>query len=340
MHSSEDPENPKEQVFQDSLPKTGDLTSSAFFIEAAALLTLWSVLVINEGAIRVMDRRPVDGFGGIDPPAIVPFLAALGEVLFGMIGLVVGIAGFIFRWYNANVTKLAMIAQTLLGYFVFAVYVFVIPIFQITNLDNPRPPSGDLTLGQDKFLIALGVIVSFNFCLALQGGQFVFFARMICGGSGSDFLKQRSGNRMRAMFWNGNMGMAGVFTIITGALIQANLGGGRLPEGVFFASPPNVGKLPGLTIATGVFMVLWAIVGIVLALGNKPAPSAYFIGTFVIYLLAYLNFTIVQLGLLPFNDRPFPSQWGGPTALHGGLVFMVVFLGPYFVHQAGKEHME
>lgn len=320
-----DPENPKEQVFQDALPKTGDLTSSAFFVEAAALLTLWSILVINEGAIRVIDRRPFNGFEGSDPPPIVPFLAALGEVLFGMIGLFVGVAGFIFKWYNANLTKLAMIVQTLLGYFVFAVYVFVLPIYEATADDVPT---------ERKVFISMGVIVSFHFCLALQGGQFVFFARMICGGSGSDFLKQRSGNKMRAIFWNANMALAGLFTIVTGAYAQD-----RLLEGMEFAAPPNVGTVPELTIATGVVMLLWAAFGIMLALSNRPAPSFYFVATFFVYLLAYLNFTIGQLGTMEVPLRG-PSPFGGPTALHGGLVFMVVFLGPYFVHQAGKDHME
>lgn len=296
--------------------------------EAAALLTIWSLLVINEGAIRLINSNPAAGLSGGRPSNAVVFLGGLVEVIFGLIGLFVGAAAFVLRKHNASVTKLAMVVQTILGYYVFVVYVFVIPAFRATDLVEPSLEG--LSLGQSKFLIALGVLTSFHFCLALQGGQFVFMARLVTATTGQDFLKQKSGARMRAAFWNGNLGMSGMWTLITGILIAANVGSGKLE--VPFESPPNVGLLPVMTIVTGAVMMVWAVTGIVIAQKRMGVPSLYFPVTGLVYLLAFGNFTIVQFGLL--DGAP-----AGAVALHAGLVFMVTFLGPYFVNLAAKEEV-
>lgn len=296
------------------------------FFEAAALLSIWSVLVINEGAIRLINTNPSGGLSVGRPAAIFPFLGGLFEVAFGLLGLYLGVAAFILRAHNAKVTKIAMVVQTVLGYYVFAIFVFVIPSFNASNLDAPSLVG--LSLGQSRFLIALGVLTSFQFCLALQGGQFVFMARLVCAATGRDFLKQKSGARMRAVFWNANLGLAGLWTLITGILITTNVGSGRLE--VPFESAPNVGLLPGMTIVTGVLMMSFAIMGIMVAMMRMQVPKLYYAAAGFVYLFAFLNYTIVQFGLLP--EPP-----AGAVALHAGLVFMVVFLGPYFVHVSERE---
>lgn len=301
-------------------------TLSRGFFEAAALLSIWSILVINEGAIRLINAKPAGGLSVGSPAAVFPFLGGLFEVGFGLLGLFLGIAAFILRAHNATVTKIAMVVQTVLGYYVFAIFVFVLPAFKASNLEGPSLEG--LSLGQSRFLIALGVLTSFQFCLALQGGQFVFMARLVCAATGRDFLKQKSGARMRAVFWNANLGLAGLWTLITGILITANVGSGRLDAP--FVSPPNVGLLPGMTIATGAMMIAFAVMGIVVGVMKMQVSMLYYaMGAFV-YLFAFLNYTIVQFGLLP---EPMP----GAVALHAGLVFMVVFLGPYFVHVSESE---
>lgn len=187
-----------------------------------------------------------------------------------------------------------------------------------------------LNLGQSRFLIVLGILTSFHFCLALQGGQFVFMARLVCAATGQDFLKQRTGAKMRAMFWNGNMGLAGLWTLITGILVAANAESGTLD--MPFASPPNVGRVPGITMFTGLVMMLWAGVGMwmVAQAGKRAVPIAYYGGSAVVYLIAFLNYGILQFGLI--EGAP-----AAPVVLHAGLVFMTVFLGPYFVHVVSKE---
>lgn len=295
------------------------------FSESAALLTLWSLLVINEGAIRLIDSNLAAGLSIGRPSAGVKFAGGLCEVIFGLTGLFIGVSSFIRNVHSAAVTKAAMVFQTALGLYVFVVYVFLIPGFRATNLSEPS--LAGLTLGQSRFLIVLGMFTSFHFCLALQGGQFVFMARLVCARSGLDFLKQQSGARTLAVFWNANMALAGLWTFATGLLVRINAGA---PLDEPFKSPPNVGLLPGMTIWTGILLMFWAAVGVIITLSRSPVPKFYFPIMAYVYLSAFLNYTIVQFGLLENANA-------GDVALHAGLVFVVVFMGPYFVQVAARE---
>lgn len=296
------------------------------FTEAAALLTLWSVLVINEGGIRLVSSNPsVDLFASGRPPAFVVFLGGVFEVAFGLFGLLLGMAAFLYRWHKVNVTKAAMVTQTILGYYVFIVFVFLIPAFGAADLTEPMLPG--LTVGSSRIIITMGILTSFHFCLALQGGQFIFFARLVGTATGTDFLKQHSGYTMRAFFWNGNMGLAGLWTTITGAIVLANVGSGTLVAP--FVSPPNVGRLPGFTVFTGILMMIWALLGMGITAAKIKVPVGYSLGSAFVYLIAILNYAFLQFALLEPN--------GGAVALHAGLAFMVVFLANYFVLLAGRE---
>lgn len=305
-------------------------TSPTAVLEAAALLTLFSLLAINEGSIRFI--RSIPSNLGREPAPIemspyLIFFGGLAEVIFGLFGFFVGVSAFIFSSYSTLITKICMAVQTVLGYFVFIVFIFVEPAVKAANI--PGPVLTGLSLGSSRLLITMGIFTSFHFCLALQGGQFLYMARLVAACTGTDFLKQMSGNRMRACFWNGNMGLAGLWVLITGVVVQIQVGGGELAMQYMF--PPNVGRLPSFTVITGLIMMGWGLVGASLALA-KSAPTWYFVGTAVTYLVALFNFGIGQFGI--FADR----SAGGPIALHNGLVFMVVFLASYFVVQNAKDH--
>lgn len=293
--------------------------------EAGALLLLWSILVINEGAIRLINTQPAAGLSGGRPDVFAVFLGGLFEVVFGLVGLFLGFSAFIIRAHSVLVTRAAMFLQTILGTYVFIVFVFTAPIYRAIDLTAPILT---LSLNESRFLIALGILTSCHFCLALQGGQFVFMARMICAATGRDFLKQKSGLTMRAIFWNSNFALSGLWTVITGALVANKVGAGKLMEA--FESPPNVGLLPVMTIVTGAVMVAWGLVGVFVAAAAKGVPAFYFPGTGLVYLIAFANYTIVQFGLLK-------TPPAGAVAMHAGLVFMVIFLGPYFVQLAARE---
>lgn len=307
----------------------GSRSSNAIaFLQAGALLTIWSLLVINEGAIRVMDQSPsIDLLGSGRPPKLVPFLGGLFEVSFGLFGFFVGAAALLLKRYSTLITKLCMGFQSVLGYYVFIVFVFLLPIYQAIDIEPDGPVIIGISAGERRFIITMGILTSSHFCLALQGGQFVFMARLVSAATGENFLGQKKGNKMRAYFWNGNMILSGLWTLITGAVVHAKFGGGRLLRPV--VSPPNVVVLPGMTIFTGLLLIVWGLVGIAMTMSGN-VPTAFFAGTAVVYFMGLLNYGIAQFGLLP-------APPAGAVALHNGLVFMVVFMGAYFVHAAANE---
>lgn len=333
-----DPENPKSNLTEQSLLSGWQPAMPTLFYQSAGLLALWSILVLNEGAIRLMDSNPAGGFTNPEngPPNVVLFIGALAEVVFGILGILIGLAAVIAKAYDTNITKIAMVIQTLLGYYVFIVFVFLPPVYTARNINEESDlVLRGLSVGQAKYFIVLGLLTSFNFCLALQGGQFVFFARLISGATGKDFLKQTSGNRMRAIFWNSNFGLSGLYTLIAGALIHSNIGGGKLDEP--FISPPIIGRVPLLTIITGLIMMLWGFLGSGSVMMGFKLPNMYYWLSMAVYVFTYSSFTIIQLGLIA-NPLPAPpSVFGNPTAVIGGLVFMTVFLGPYFAYQASQD---
>lgn len=212
-----------------------------------------------------------------------------------------------------------MICQAILGTFVFIVYVFVVPSVAASNaLSQDVHP---ISLSLYKFLVVLGIFTSFHFCLALQGGQFVFMARMISSATNEDFLKQRSGNKLRALFWSANLALAGLWTLITGSIINGKIGSRILEEPFFF--PPNVGRISGLTIVAGILMICFGFCSIATVITLRKVPSAYWILWTVVFLFVWLNFTIAQIAKVgPFFNA---------IAMHHGLTFTVMFLGAYFV---------
>lgn len=292
-----------------------------------------------EGAIRFNDVNPFRDLGETasgTADRIALFIGGLAEVFFGLMGLLIGVACLVFRWFNANTIKMAMVVQAILGIYVFITFVVVEPAYKadnlalavpVTDLVDGAPDEGTqlLTRGLYKWLITLGILTSAHFCLALQGGQFIFMARLIATATGDDFLKQKTGSKFRAMFWNANMALAGFWTFVFGCTWARNT-----TDDSLFMFPPHVGVNIGYVIFVGLLMLFWAGLGVLLA--AMPASinrSFFYMGSAVVYLFSYLNFTIVQAGL-----------WvGGPKAIamHTGLISFVCFLGPYFLHLSSKK---
>lgn len=300
--------------------------SPAGVIQVAALLSLWSLLLVNEGSIRLIESNPsVRLLDSGRPSQFMPFLGGVLEILFGLFGLFVGMGAFLLRRHATPMTKLSMVVQSILSYYVFAVFVFVVPIFRIIDLEDALLPG--MSIAQGRFFLAMGIATSFHFCLSLQGGHFVFMARLVATATDENFMAHKNGSKLRAIFWNGNLATAGVWTFLTGVVLRATVGGGRLSEA--FNAPPHVGVLPGMTIFSGVLMAVWGVVGITLAVCNS-APLVYGIGSCFVYFALLLNFGVLQVGLIDGGSA-------GDVALHNGLVFAVVFMGTYFVYEAVEE---
>lgn len=308
-------------------PIKQDYTRTLAFVEAAGLLLLWSAIVINEGTVRLNLTQPFDDLRGDGrPPKMVPFLGALSEVFFGLIGFFLGLCALFIRYYNTGVMKIGMALQTLLGVFTFIIYVFVLPIYEAVDL-NAFSVEG-LSDSQSSAVVVMGLLTAFHLCLALQGGQFVFMARLVAAGTGTDFLKQKTGARMRAIFWNGNLAFVGLWSMIGGSIIVSNASeDGELSAP--FVAPALVGTLPGFLVFTGLAILLFGVGSAALVATNRPIPSLYFLVASIVYLFGLMNYGIVQFG-------QFASPSGG-MSIHNGLVLVVAWLGPYYMSLVKRE---
>eukprot|EP00171_Calliarthron_tuberculosum_P021497 IDg21497t1 len=303
--SRNDVENPKASTHAEQERNTRE------FREAALLLAMWSILVMNEGAVRFIQHGRPSGVGlfklvkGQPVRFWAPFLGGLFEVTFGLFGLMVGLAGGVLGYFSRPLTLILE-----------------------TSHEIPIGPGGSRS-GRLRYLH-----VRFMGVLALQGGQFVFISRVMAFGGPRDFLNQRAGARMRAIFWNANYAMSGVWATATAAVVIATNGIGI--TGRYFG-PPNVGRIPLYLLFTGLLMIVWPLVGIFISITNKVSVvRKYAAASFVVFAFVWVHYTIGQLGFLAVEEK----QSNGPAAgaaLHNHLTMMVAFLGPYFMLKQAQE---
>ncbi len=301
------------------------------FSEAAFLLAFWSILVVTEGVVRfVQHGRP--GAPGLfyrsNPTRFwAELVGALLELIFGAFGLLVGLSGGVLDYYSHTLTCILFLMQVVLGAYVFIAYVVVIPAYRIATEDAQL----SLTPGASKTLGVLGILASASFCLALQGGQFVFITRLIAYSGPDDFLGHRAtaACKRRAVLWNLVYAAAGLWTLAAGAILTHFEGAG-LTARPFFA-PPIVGRSPLFLLITGAVMVVWPLVGIAITLFDLlDVVRDYVCASFVVFLFVHVSFTVGQLGLIADNPAP-PGNAAAGAALHSHLVFMLCFLPPYFM---------
>lgn len=306
------------------------------FSVVSTLLVLWSLLIINEGTTRFFGLIKSDGgletgidndVNGLSPDLASGFLlfASLFEICYGFIGLFLGLACILFGFRKSGPIKLCMLIQFILSVYVYAIFVVVRPVF--STIHDIRYNLNKFEEGLTWFLTILGIAISTIFSNALQGGQFMLLSRIVSIGEKSNFFLQSTGNRMRAVFWSACMTISGICTLMTGVVVWNKLGGGRTTTPYYFS--PNVGRLPVLTTVTGICMTVFGLVGFVVAAVKIKELQVYYKAGAIVFLLAWLNFTIAQLSLVESS--------GGEVARVTGLVFAIFFLNTYFLWCSSKE---
>jgi len=302
--------------------------------EAAALLALWSALLLTEGTVRFIQAGPsrelfpADRPADVVPPAL-PFLAALVECVFGLTGLLVGVAAAFFDSHSRPVTVAFLVTQTILSWFAFVIFVLLVPAYRVRYLADPLFPFD--TVGQSRAFLLAAILTSVALYLALQSGQFAFGMRLL--GYQAPPARASSGQASKAaargVFWNVTMVCGGLATTVAGLLLLVNAAGrggaGRLDAA--FSAPPHVGVFPVLTTATGLLMVVTGLVGVATCAARKLLHP--FLALSVAnFLLMYLNFTIAQVGAI----RPTgPPEVG---AYQSGVVVVAALIGPYYTYRA------
>lgn len=320
----------------EKLSRDGDAYNHGEFKEAAIMLALWSILVTNEGAVRFIQSGQPSApglFTSASPNRFLgAFLGGIFEVFFGLFGLMVGLSAGILGYYKRGLAIALVVVQNLLGFYVFFDYVFVLPAFEIAARTEPFFPG--ISVNASKFIGVMGIMTSFAMCLALQGGQFVFMSRLIAFSTERDFLNQRSGAKMRAIFWNINYALAGLWVTIQAAVVISGAGAGLTPA-PFFA-PPNVGRIPVYLLTTGLLMLFWPLLGVAITLtGRRALVRKYAAMSFFVFLAVHVHFTVGQLGFLA--GGPMSAGPAAGASLHNGLVMMMAFLGPYFMLKEAGE---
>lgn len=319
-----------------SAPLKGDDANQRQFKEAAVLLSMWSILVANEGVIRFIQHGQPTAPGLFTSTApnrfAAAFLGGIFEVIFGVFGLMIGLSAGILGHFSRGLALAFIGVQNVLGWYVFIDYVFVIPAYAIAQMTEPMIPG--LSLGASTFIGVMGILTSLAFCLALQGGQFVFICRLIAYSTDKDFLNQRTSARMRAIFWNTNYALSGLWVTLQAAVVINGVGTG-LTSAPFFA-PPNVGRIPLYLLVTGVIMILWPLLGIAITVtGRRGLVRGYAAFSFFVFLWVYVHFTVGQLGFLA--GGPMSAVPAAGASLHNGLVMMLCFLGPYFMLKDAQD---
>lgn len=309
------------------------------FTEAALLLSLWSLLVTNEGVIRfILHGLPsAPGlFTSSSPNRFAgPFLGGLFEVTFGLLGLAVGLSACFLDHFVRPRAIASLAVQNALGWHVFTTFVFILPGLEVEAREAPVVDG--LSLTADKAAGVLGILASASMCLALQGGQFLFLARLIAFSTPTDFCSQRTGTRMRAIFWNANLSLAGLWMTAQASVIVNGAGAGLLSMSV--NPPPALGRIPVYLLYTGVLMLIWPLVGVFIVLFRmRRMVRPYAAVSFFVFVLIHVHFTIGQMGFLA--DGPGSAGPAARGALGNGLVFVLGFLGPFFMLKEVEEAEE
>jgi len=317
--------------------------------EAAGLFTLWSAFVLIEGVVRFVrsdatrDLLPDVRQSGVVPP-LLPFLGGLFEVVFGLLGLLVGIVELAFASGGVLATIFFLIVQVPLSWFTFIVYVFVIPGYR-WRLDEVTVVAGTtLSVSRTHGLIAMGIVTSVAFCAALQGGQFVFALRLLAYQAqqaeerpATALTTALTHARPRAVFWCALFTLGGASTLAAGAVLADALGGGRVDAPDFYEFPPHVGVYPVMTAVTGGVMLLHGLVSIAAAAGVRSLVGPTVHAMPLVFLLMYVNFALVQVASVGPQGGDAGGALAFAAAMHTGLTLVSAVIGPYFVVQAAKK---
>uniref|UniRef100_A0A7S3A453 Uncharacterized protein n=1 Tax=Rhodosorus marinus TaxID=101924 RepID=A0A7S3A453_9RHOD len=280
------------------------------FLVAIAVFTLYSYLVMNEGAVRSTQ---------VATPEPAPFsetlrlVAACGEVLFGLAGFLMGIALILFRQGNKFVTISWMGLAFVLGWFVFSVWVLAFPIWNLVNVRTAPEP---LTIQQFDLLRTMSLFGGIFWCFALQGGQFMV-GNVIRGHQDQGKTRGEKYAQIRLIMWSLNIALSGIVFVIAGSVASVAYGAGPLDPVQAF--PPIFIVYPGLTIAAGIVQFLFGTFAISAAIMGRMFKTVTLFAAFsYLFSLATIVWTPAFLG----GIVPATTLLAGLcTMIHGNVAY-------------------
>eukprot|EP00188_Purpureofilum_apyrenoidigerum_P000481 Plantae.Rhodophyta-Purpureofilum_apyrenoidigerum.ctg12075.p1 GENE.Plantae.Rhodophyta-Purpureofilum_apyrenoidigerum.ctg12075~~Plantae.Rhodophyta-Purpureofilum_apyrenoidigerum.ctg12075.p1 ORF type:complete len:354 (-),score=54.45 Plantae.Rhodophyta-Purpureofilum_apyrenoidigerum.ctg12075:353-1321(-) len=310
----EDIENTTEQTYNDveqqkDTMKHGSMPPRMYV--AVAVFMLYSYLVLNEGAVRMAMYDPeAQGF-----PQIVLLVSAIGESIFGLAGLLMGVALLLFRAGNAKVTAAWMGLALVLGWFVFSVWVLAVPIFGLARARDTVEPYSQ---AQFDLMRSMSLFAGIVWCFALQGGQFMV-GNVIRGYQTNETSKGAGYAKARLLMWSINATLSGVFFLIAGSAARSILGAGPLQPQAF---PPIVIVHPELTIVSGIVQLLFGVMSIVVAVTRRSFTYHRWMAMFT------WVFTLATVVWGQAYQIPAPGNVAATTLLAG--LSLMVFGNPLY----------
>jgi hypothetical protein len=261
-------------------------------------------------------------------PPILLILGAVFEVFFGAVGLLNGLGVLCFGLASPSATIATMTSQLLLGWFTFCVYVFAAPAFNEKHDQSPPVyPAGTFNDYQQRVAVAWGYIISsVTYCFCMQG--FGFFVAL-------QLYFTQVGKRETNPAKNVPRLISYSLVILFGGIGMLVLGGmARKQSGVHLISdvyvyPPNIIKYANITITAGVFLVTYALFGVVCAF-KKGLSRVFLCYAVVVWTYLITAHVMAQLGLAGTG-----FAFAAPSI--GVLTTSVVFAPAYFAYNIDME---
>lgn len=298
---------------------------------AIGVFTLYSFIVFNEGAVRAAEQASLP-FGGSwtkgdQVPQVVLLIAAVGEIVFGITGLLMGLALLFHKFGNKFVTMGWMALALIFGWFVYIVYVLAVPIYNMANLTNvPVTTMGQTTLPEYNTMRSMGLFAGMAWCFALQGGQFMA-GNMIRSYQASSHAQGSKYAKARMLMWSVNAIIAGIAFLVAGSVQQSISKG---PLALIQVYEPIFMKYPEMTIAGGAVTIVFGVFAAFAALTAKMLSTVSALALFT---------WLVNLTLLVWG-QVWLDRLQVPTSLLGGLSFTVFANVAYAASELDLEHTE
>lgn len=262
-----------------------------------------------------------DSNNGTEVPPIILVSAGAIEVFFGTYGFCVGLFQFLFDRGSPRITLWFILLQTTLGWIVFTTFVLVQPIRTARFAPGV---DGILTPREHRIFLLMGHLLgSINFCLALQGGQFVMATRLYVAQRRDP--EYRGLTVVRAMLWSFNVLVAAISTLYVGSLLDTK---GFSSSTMPIAAPPHVVWYPRMSIVTGLVMLAYGVAGCMAARNKQVATNVLPVMWIIVTVTMMINFSWT-FGIVPGLGPPIPG-----SAQHAGLVMSVTILPLYYSWRA------
>jgi len=302
---------------------------------SAALLFVFAFLLLVEGISRLLENGQSTSYSGTYNifPGGVLVASAVTEVFVAIV-LMVAAAMVCLLGLHSKLAFRVLFWFAHLLFFNFVVYIIALPAFNEAR-NGPLYPTS--TASRSGFLTAAGVLIGISYCWSLQGGAFVLLWNLAMTSDDTESVTFEAGEHVkRISMYGGNLAFAGLWTLISSAVIRGDVGEGFQALPVWLVQPVS-NIIPGLFLFTGVLGLLSGVGSIVV--------GVFFLKNRLVLLLACALLGLDWLWQL-FAMVLYSYTWYAPLSpALAGRCFMVlalvtgIHLVPLFLLGACVRHL-